>query len=105
MESYRINSTVIKTIQYDEENKILELEFWSGGVYQYKDLPKYMLEWLINAPSVWKFFEDNIRNYYYYKKTADLRTEEKHNENWRHPWNAQGWGSIYKHFGIEESSK
>lgn len=40
----------------------------SGGVYEYKAVPFYMIKTFIQARSIGTFFSDNIRNNYWYRK-------------------------------------
>jgi len=50
------------------ENNILEIEFNSGSVYQYYNVPIYVYEALIDAPSKGKYFNENIKWEYSYEK-------------------------------------
>lgn len=63
-----VESSNITSIGYDAENKILEVEFKHGGVYQYLDIPENIYEEFMNADSHGKYFSENIRNYNDYRK-------------------------------------
>ena len=47
---------------YAEGKKILEIEFSSGEVYHYFDVPKELFIGLLNAESAGKFFNTRIKN-------------------------------------------
>jgi hypothetical protein len=46
------------------ESNILEIEFKSGGIYQYLNVPAEIYQKLINAPSKGKYFHSNIKGRY-----------------------------------------
>lgn len=46
------------------ENGILEVEFKNGSVYKYFDVPQEEYVALMNATSLGKYFNTNIRNNY-----------------------------------------
>jgi hypothetical protein len=63
MERLPVKSSNIKSIGRSE-NSIMEVEFSTGTVYQYKDLPKEVYDAFMNAESKGKFFATNIRPKY-----------------------------------------
>jgi hypothetical protein len=63
-----VESSNIKSIGYDTENKILAVEFKHGGIYQYFDVPENIYEEFMNADSHGKYFSENIRNDNDYRK-------------------------------------
>lgn len=58
----QVSSSNLKSVGYDEEHKILEVEFKGGGIYRYKNVPKETFESFLSSPSLGKFFMGNIRN-------------------------------------------
>lgn len=68
MKRQAVESSNLASVGYDTENKILEVEFKHGGVYQYFDVPKEEYEALMNADSHGKHFVANIRNDYDYNQ-------------------------------------
>jgi hypothetical protein len=56
-----VQSSNIKAIGYDLEQCILYIEFKSGGLYAYKDVPKPLYEDLGYSESVGKFFFAHIK--------------------------------------------
>jgi len=57
-----VSSADLKSAGYDNESSILEIEFNSGGVYQYFDVPEVIYLELMNAASHGKYFHQNILN-------------------------------------------
>ena len=63
-----VTSLHIREIGYDPQTSILEVEFISGDVYQYFDVPEYIHGQFMNAPSKGKFLYEYIRYNYRYQK-------------------------------------
>lgn len=61
---YRIpvDSSNIKSVGFDANT--LEIEFHSGGIYQYYDVPTDVYHYFMNASSKGKFFHLFIRDKY-----------------------------------------
>jgi len=59
-----VSSSNIRSIGYDSESKTLEIEFLSGGVYQYFDVPESIYNELMSASSHGSFFHRYIRDQY-----------------------------------------
>ncbi len=55
-------STVIKSVDYDADKQILRVEFGSGSVYQYHDVPESIYKELKETPSVGQYFNAHIRD-------------------------------------------
>jgi len=68
MERKNVISSNIKSIGFDPEDKILEIEFHDGGIYQYFDVPQTIYNDLITAKSHGSFFHKHIKNNYRWKK-------------------------------------
>lgn len=58
----------MSSIGYDPATAILEIEFLSGGIYQYFDVPEHIHQDLMNASSHGKFFAEYIKYNYRYQK-------------------------------------
>lgn len=56
-----VESSNIKSIGYDSENEILEIEFNLGVVYQYFGVPQNEYDTLMNADSHGRYFDRNIK--------------------------------------------
>jgi lysyl-tRNA synthetase class 2 len=61
-------STAIKSFDYDEEKKILKVEFNHGGIYLYHDVPLALYKDFQSAPSKGQFFVGQIRDKYSFDK-------------------------------------
>lgn len=61
-------SACLKSFAYDYGSGILELEFRTGGVYQYFGVPPEVHEALADAPSPGRFFHRNIRGVYPFER-------------------------------------
>lgn len=62
MKRQSVNSSNIAAIGYDEKNKVLEIEFNTGSIYHYLNLPKKLADDLLKASSIGRFFNKEIRN-------------------------------------------
>jgi hypothetical protein len=54
----------MKAVGYQSKGQILEIEFQSGAVYQYLDVPKAVHEGLWRAESKGRYFNEEIRDAY-----------------------------------------
>lgn len=59
-----VESSSLKSIGYDRNTRTLEVEFASGGVYRYDDVPTELWTELRQSTSKGKFFHDRIRDRY-----------------------------------------
>ncbi len=62
MDRVLVASTVIRSVGYDAEPAILEVEFHSGDLYRYFMVPKVLHDQLMAAPSKGKYFQANVRD-------------------------------------------
>lgn len=63
-----VNSSNLASIGYDSQSEILEIEFHSGGVYQYDDVPMDVYTGLMQASSHGKYFHAYVKNVYAYRR-------------------------------------
>lgn len=63
-----VDSSNIKSIGFDEDSSTLEVEFNSGAVYQYFDVPFNVYNGMIEADSKGKYFAQHIKGFYRYVK-------------------------------------
>ena len=70
MQRVPLNSSTIASAGYDVNQRLLEIEFISGGVYQYFNVPESIATGFFNASSHGKYFHDHIRNVY---RTSKVR--------------------------------
>jgi hypothetical protein len=56
-----VESSTLATVGYDDDREPLQLEFLSGEVYQYFDVPAALHRALLSAPSKGSYFNRAIR--------------------------------------------
>jgi hypothetical protein len=59
-----VNSSVIASIGYNVIHRTLEIEFHSGKVYQYSQVPSYVYDELMETRSKGSYFSHYIRDKY-----------------------------------------
>ena len=60
MERKRVSASNIRAVGYDASNQVLEIEFSSGGIYQYTGVSPEVHRRLMNSPSPGSYFQDHI---------------------------------------------
>jgi hypothetical protein len=68
MEREEVESSNLKSIGYREDSALLEVEFHSGAVYQYFQVPEAVYLDLMAAESLGSYFSKNIKGKYSYEK-------------------------------------
>lgn len=68
MERIDVSSTSIRSIGYDSDRRLLEVEFRSSALYRYDEVPDWAAEALITARSKGRHFERRIRDRYAYER-------------------------------------
>ena len=63
-----IESSMIRSVGYDEASKTLEVEFTSGGIYEYYNVSPQAYKGLLAASSHGRYFLANIRDVYPYRR-------------------------------------
>jgi len=72
MKRINVNSSSIKSVGYDYENIILEVEFIRGAIYRYENVPVHsVLQMLFKEKSIGSYFSKNIAKNYEYIKVRD----------------------------------
>lgn len=64
MERESVQSSMIRSLGYDSNTSTLEVEFNSGAVWQYYDVPEGVYYDMKNSSSIGKYFHANIRKQY-----------------------------------------
>lgn len=64
MQRTPVSSTDIHSIGYDPRSETLEIEFHSGGIYQYQSVRQGVYDALMSASSKGKYFHAHIRDHY-----------------------------------------
>ncbi len=65
-----VNSSNIYAIGYDANSRALEIEFSSGGIYEYYAVLPATYEGLMNASSKGRYFHLHIRDRYRFRKVG-----------------------------------
>jgi KTSC domain-containing protein len=60
----RVESSMIRRIEYEEAARELEITFTSGRTYVYFDVPKSVYDRFLKATSKGQFFNDHIKDQY-----------------------------------------
>lgn len=68
MERRPVDSSNISSIGYDEDSSTLEVEFHSGAVYQYFDVPLNVFQGLRDANSKGQYLAQHIKGYFRFVK-------------------------------------
>jgi hypothetical protein len=72
MNRSRVPSHVLRSVGYDSEAQVLEVEFKDGSLYRYFDVPSSTYEALMLAGSKGEYFYAEIKNAYRYKQAKDV---------------------------------
>jgi hypothetical protein len=72
MQREAVESTTMRSVGYDQPNQVLEIEFQSGAVYQYLDVPPAIHKELMDAASKGRYFNHEIREIY-----TSVRVDER----------------------------
>ena len=64
MHRQTVSSSAISSVGYDERSAVLEVEFSSGAVYDYLQVPKQVYRALLKAPSKGSFVSRRVRDRY-----------------------------------------
>jgi len=68
MKRETVSSSSLESVGYDAKQRVLEVEFIHGAVYQYFDVPLAEYESLLNADSLGRYFNGNIRGNFDYRQ-------------------------------------
>lgn len=63
-----VGSSSIVSVGYDDDSRILEIEYSAGNVYQYMDVPREVYEWFLRAQSKGGFVTRMIKERYAYRE-------------------------------------
>lgn len=59
-----VQSSMIASLGYEADTSTLEVEFNSGAIWQYYDVPESVYYDMINSGSLGKYFHANIKGQY-----------------------------------------
>ena len=70
MQRYSVASSNIASVGFDPGSETLEVEFVSGSVYQYYNVPEQMYDRLMSENSKGRFLNVYIKNGYPYSRVG-----------------------------------
>ena len=68
-----VESSVIRRVEYDEDEQALLVTFSSGLVYRYSDVSDIEYDALLGAPSKGVFFNERIKDRYPFTQVSARR--------------------------------
>jgi uncharacterized Fe-S cluster-containing MiaB family protein len=68
MQRVAVDSSMIASIGYDASSTVLEIEFTSGSIYQYDEVPADHHNGIMKAESHGKYFNENIKEVFPYRQ-------------------------------------
>jgi len=68
MQHVPVKSSVIASVGYSPEEKVLEIRFHTGRVYQYMGVPAERHDQLMVAESIGQYFNEMIRDQYRFRE-------------------------------------
>ena len=68
MDRQPVDSSNLRSVGYDPEARILEVEFHSGGIYRYSGVLEAAYRGLMRAGSKGSYFHKHIRQEYPFKR-------------------------------------
>jgi hypothetical protein len=78
MPRVELQSTSLNAATFQEQSAWLELEFRSGAIYRYRDVPARVFRELLGADSKGRYFNQHIRNRFCYAKIDSARIATPH---------------------------
>ncbi|EJA2381462.1 KTSC domain-containing protein [Klebsiella oxytoca] len=68
MDRQPVVSSNIRSVGYDANDFILEIEFNNGAIYQYFDIPENIYSDLISSDSIGGYLARHIKGYFRYSR-------------------------------------
>jgi ATP-dependent DNA helicase RecG len=66
MKMISVVSTTLRTVGYDAQRQLLQIEFHNRSLYQYFEVPQAVYEELMQASSKGAYFNRSIRSHFDY---------------------------------------
>jgi hypothetical protein len=63
-----VDSSHLNRVRYIEEERVLEIEFNNGGMYEYYEVPPKEYDRLLSADSHGSYFNEFIKGHYNYNR-------------------------------------
>lgn len=97
MKRRKVKSSNIKSIGYDIDEKLLEVEFHTGAIYRYDNVPNRTYTNLMNAKSIGTALHKIIRPRFKAECISDKHDNEKPKESNKYKDKTQFDGKIKLH--------
>lgn len=68
MDRTPVSSSSIAAVGYDAPSQTLEIEFRNGGTYQYYEVSRAVVDEFLDASSLGRYFQAEIRGAYRYER-------------------------------------
>ena len=75
MTGARLTSSSLSQVAYQPERELLQVEFVTGEVYSYKDVPQIVYTQLLQAASKGRYFNQRIRAHFPYENNRPSKTK------------------------------
>jgi hypothetical protein len=70
VERVKVSSYSVRSVGYDPEQQRLEIEFSSGRVYEYEQVPRSVFDWLLRVRNKGAFVTRMVSDKYRYRELA-----------------------------------
>ena len=70
LERQPVKSRILRSVGYDDNTKILEIEFQNGLVYQFLNVPLKVYTDLIRSSEIGKYFTEKVRSRFQTKQVV-----------------------------------
>jgi KTSC domain len=77
MKRTAVDSSMMASVGYDRARRTLEIEFQTGDIYEYLDVPRDVFRALLNASSKGRFFHAEIDGIYAFTQLARSRRRRR----------------------------
>lgn len=71
MKRSAVQSSSLRALGYDAQRRLLEVQFASGVLYQYEDVPAEAVQALLQAPSLGRHFNQVFKPQHYAYRRVD----------------------------------
>lgn len=71
MERSPLASSSVASVGYDDATSVLEIEFKSGRIYQFEEVPRGVFDWLLRTPNKGSYVARMINGKYRYRDVTD----------------------------------
>jgi len=71
MERTPLASSSVASVGYDDATRVLEIEFKSGRIYQFEEVPRGVFDWLLRTPNKGSYVARMINGKYRYRDVTD----------------------------------